>query len=501
MLKLLLIDDEKTVLNGICYMLKKYYSDFVVVDAVQDASKGLDVLKEKSGDINLVITDVCMPQMNGIKFVELVKEQFPDIQTIVLSAYSDYAYVREALQLGAFDYLLKPCSPKDFVAALDKVKTLLSEGEVSVKKEKIARILEKNILSETDLSDLIAPDTTAQMILIKTDENTNRKETTADVFASWIREKKLCKTSINLSIKGHRVFLLDRPVTITDLNRLLNKWDNTTDFWASKEFAYNPGNLQQCYKICLRMLDMAEFNNYRSVIDEALWATCQKERTPFEERNYFLNEDFKRFFLTGDPSPVFHGIDTKIQRTLSENRLIDPTGVKKDLLTDLLSIEDMLEQRQINMEDVVGRKVDFFYELNRLRDKKALINWFRNLCEAIIRHDDCSEKTPVYIRDAMEYIERHYMKNLELKEIANHVFLNEWYFSTQFKKHMGVSFSEYLNQVRIKHAKILLAHKDMKISHVAKLVGFQDQAYFSLVFKRFVDISPKRYQISILKRN
>ena len=500
MLKLLLIDDEQTVLDGICYMLNKYYSDFVVVDAVQDAYKGLDVLQEKSSEINLIITDVCMPQMSGIELVKLVKEQYPDIQTIVLSAYSDYDYVREALQLGAFDYLLKPCSPKNFTTTLDKVNNLLSETEVSTKKEKIIRILEKEILGETDISDLIAPDTQAQMLLVKTADHENDEKSTADFFASWILEKKICKTNINLSIKGNRVFLLDCPVEITELDRLLQQWGNTNDFWASKEFVYNPGNLQQCYKVCQRMLEMAEFNNYKSVVDEELWISCQKEHPAMDEQNRSLHEDFKRFFLTGDPIPVFNAVDTKIQKALPENRLIDPTNLKKDLLTDLLSIEDMLEQRQTNMENVIGRKVDFFYELNRLQDKKMLVNWFRNLCEAIVRHDDNSDKSPVYIRDAMEYIENHYMKNLELKEVANHVFLNEWYFSSQFKKHMGVSFSEYLNQVRINHAKILLSHKEIKISHVAKLVGFQDQAYFSLVFKRFVHISPKRYQTNISKQ-
>src|SRR5690606_34630260 len=98
---------------------------------------------------------------------------------------------------------------------------------------------------------------------------------------------------------------------------------------------------------------------------------------------------------------------------------------------------------------------------------------------------------------AIKYIEVHYMEDLSLQMVADAVYLNPWYFSSQFKKFTSKSFSEYLNQVRVRIAKELLHQKDLKVYQVAEMVGFQDAAYFSTVFRNVENMSPKEYQKSV----
>lgn len=83
---------------------------------------------------------------------------------------------------------------------------------------------------------------------------------------------------------------------------------------------------------------------------------------------------------------------------------------------------------------------------------------------------------------------------LSLEEVAAHVHLHPSYFSTMFKNVTGSSFKEYLNKIRIEESKLLLLNTDFSIIDIAIAVGFEDQSYFSKVFKKFTGTTPKQFR-------
>ena len=98
------------------------------------------------------------------------------------------------------------------------------------------------------------------------------------------------------------------------------------------------------------------------------------------------------------------------------------------------------------------------------------------------------------IRKAFAFISQNYSHNITLDEVAAHVHLNPAYFSTIFKESSGSSFKEYLNMVRIEESKRLLANTDYSIIDIAVATGFDDQSYFSKVFKKYTGLTPKQYR-------
>lgn len=493
MLHILLIDDEQTVLDGICYLLEKWYSGFQVVDTANSAVSGLQILGERAGEINLVITDVRMPQMSGIEVVKVVRKKYPHIQVIVLSAYSDYDYVREALQIGAFDYLLKPCPKKAFIATLDKVREKIREQEGVTKQEKQVRLLEKEILQEGQQGSLFPPEARVQMVLVS---SAGAAEGAREGFLRQLEAGQTPGSYLAMTMQGNDILVLGQPVEGGALSRLLAGYAGQRLYAAVKEFPYSAGNLARCYHSCQRMLEAAVFNNLATVMDSAAWRACKGVLPPLES----LLEDYRQFLVTGDAGRLKRRLHRNVAAAM-ESPCLDPTRLKEQLFRELLAIEELLLHHQSSMEEVLGRPVDFLYELERLSEKPSLMNWYRNICEAITDHNGNGGKPPSYIGDAVAFIEANYMRGLELREVADSVYLNEWYFSTQFKKYMGASFSEYLNQVRIRCAKELLREKDLKIYRIAEMVGFQNQAYFSLIFRRMENISPKQYQAGLAKKH
>lgn len=98
------------------------------------------------------------------------------------------------------------------------------------------------------------------------------------------------------------------------------------------------------------------------------------------------------------------------------------------------------------------------------------------------------------IKKSIRYISQHFSGNLTLDEVAAQVHLNPAYFSTLFKRSTGSSFKEYLNMVRIEESKRLLSNTDYTIIDISLAVGFEDQSYFSKVFKKYTGMTPKQFR-------
>ncbi len=119
MYSMILLDDEKIVLQGIQKLCQKEDFGFVIKGAYVDPLKALDALPDLRP--HLVITDVRMPQMDGLEFARRVREILPESEIVILSGYRDFSYAQTAMQIGVSDYLLKPVKKADFSDMLHRI--------------------------------------------------------------------------------------------------------------------------------------------------------------------------------------------------------------------------------------------------------------------------------------------------------------------------------------------------------------------------------------------
>ena len=119
MYSMILLDDEKIVLQGIQKLCQKEDFGFVIKGAYVDPLKALDALPDLRP--HLVITDVRMPQMDGLEFARRVREILPESEIVILSGYRDFSYAQTAMQIGVSDYLLKPVKKSDFADMLHRI--------------------------------------------------------------------------------------------------------------------------------------------------------------------------------------------------------------------------------------------------------------------------------------------------------------------------------------------------------------------------------------------
>lgn len=174
----LLVDDEKVIRKGIKKLLEDVITGYKVM---WEASNGYEALEIANIEIpDLVITDIRMPEMNGIDFISYFKKRHPLVSVIVISGHDDFIYVREALKLGVKDYLLKPISRSELASTLqniDKERTsnndIINPGE-SVNISKIKDVINRNLEKEITLNFIsntlnLHPNYISQLFKQKTD--------------------------------------------------------------------------------------------------------------------------------------------------------------------------------------------------------------------------------------------------------------------------------------------------------------------------------------------
>ena len=145
---------------------------------------------------------------------------------------------------------------------------------------------------------------------------------------------------------------------------------------------------------------------------------------------------------------------------------------------------------------IIDLNSKFLYKISNIKNIEDLSYWVIHMLDSFTQNvfNFNESKNPVLIQKCISYINEHYNEDINLETVANIVHLNPSYFSSIFKKEVGVSFSNYLNKIRIEQSKLLLKNTDSSIVEIALEVGFEDQSYFSKVFKNLTKMTPKQYR-------
>jgi len=145
---------------------------------------------------------------------------------------------------------------------------------------------------------------------------------------------------------------------------------------------------------------------------------------------------------------------------------------------------------------IFGLNRDYLGEINRFDNVEDLSNWLANMLSSFTglvfaapdaKHTDTIQKV-------MEYVNTNYMNRITLNDVSEHVSFSVSYLSRMFKEEKGISLTSYINEVRIRNAKMLIKLSDISLSQAAYLCGFDDQSYFSKVFKKMTGTTPGKYR-------
>lgn len=505
MINILVVDDQKNIRDGLQAMLLQFPLDLGALHAAANGIEALEILRRHH--IHLVITDIRMPDMDGLELMASSREAGIQADFLIISGYGEFAYAQKAMGLGAKGYLLKPVKREDLQASVEHVlQEIRARQELSDNLSHVSRRAEETDRKELGMFMQGAPgdeawivDTERQhaelwsryrLCLLREEVRVNQPGTgSAHGMESIVYNVYGRRGCIPLQNRPFLIFAVDASVDPGALAAALK--DAQLDaVMAVTGPRSGLRKLPDCYEEAMELYRHSYlFPDRRLMLPAHIEGLEQQWQLPHEEL-YAL----------------FHLIGTKNGGKIAEG--VSKLFQKKTLQRYHVRYTQQLCRAVVQMLEEYGRVIQPYVgeeglDIDSLRNLFAypgMRDYLQALQQQLLRlnqfYDEfkCSYRNTQDLNEAIRFIHENYHKPLDLAMVSNHVSLNYAYFSNLFKKNVGKGFAEYLRDVRLDKARRLLADTEHKIVEVADMVGYESYKSFTRAFRDAMNMQPTEYR-------
>ena len=526
MYKVLLVDDEILIREAISENVPWEKHGFELAHVCDNGKTAIEYLKENT--VDLVITDICMPYVDGMGLSKYIYENHPETMIIIFSGYSDFEYAKQAIQYKVAEYVLKPVTARELTEVLDKIKEKLDVEQSKEKKiNKLTEIYHnytKNeaIIISRVLSDLVRGSQHVEKSIEELKEfdiciQEGKYRVAAidiDIFCDMYNaDNELKKESALMSfvvenISGEIMGEYKAGISYNDTDNrvclLFCEDDNDTSISICeeiKESVYDAMKLSISIGIGKRVSSLEDlYKSYKSATEVLRFRYTKGCGQIFDAENDFSLQNQKEL------EDYFHAVIAALRTS------------NKDMLEEALrNIESWFSKRYLSRNMAVA----YLHQVMRMIKEAVL-----ETCDTfeLTDNDITSVTTAVnlskamgFIREyankgfdatvnvaqtsgerqavlALDYLEKNYSDpNLNLNQICEFLNISTSRFSSIFKEATGKTFVEALTNIRMERAKTLLRQTSLKNYEIAEKVGFSDPHYFSISFKKMTGKTPKEY--------
>jgi len=518
MIKVLIVDDEALVRIGIKTLIPWQELGFELIGEAPNGKRALEMVHQMSPDI--IFTDIKMPVMNGIELIKQLKKEQNHAKVIILSAFDDFAFVKEAMKLGAEDYVLKlELEPEQMIHMLKEL-----QAKHSIQQQSSTRYLQLH--KEKLFKDIVLGLVYSHLEI---------RDSLATLNFSLPEQELVC---LILEVDDQRIYLkYEESAHLLDFS-IVNVLEEVITSYAHG-YVVNMGSKQ--FVAILSLMNREEKNrsklleeltdNMKVSLHKYLNTSVSIGVSCFHETYIEIKDSYKEAkkaikhkFIYPRGSNI-HYNDVSELPAYAEDLSAEMNGLegafnrgediaisaKFDVLISKIDTSSMVTLEQLSSLCHAIRFLSLqFMEKYQLRGKETMDKTMNEPIEKLIRKQDFLEwiqllkqrfmllftenKDGIHVYAAKLYINKYYSEDLSLEKVADKLQLSASYLSNLFKKESGQNFVDYITEVRIQKAKELLKSTDQKIYEIASAVGFANEYYFSKVFKKIVGESPLKFR-------
>lgn len=540
MLKALIVDDEPFIRKGI---LNKIDWESLSVQQPAEANDAIEALEYlEKNHVDLVLTDIKMPEMDGIRFIEKAKMCHGDKHRfVIISGYGEFEIARQAIKFGVTDYLLKPVNEEELEGTIRKlVYEITSEGE----ERNYRKLLETNYSNSREIkkdklfSGLIMKNT--EKLHLNRELAAELKDFKDDNFIVLIakidnieyQNSSFCEMDENLVLFAVRN-VLDGIFSPDGSSSVFMNIRNEREFVVLHNSSGHAGReqlkrqaaegIEYIYRYLKARITFG-IGRYCTGLEEiyrsysqASFAVRQKllkgpgrvydieDVRQNGANTTLLNENYKKLFISylqdGRKEEVMGLIGNLFDEKLSGKFFYNHASVYELCMEFHIFLSRYIQQAGKDINEFLGEKYQFIDAIMELGSLEEISAWLKNACNAAIDYVQGNRKLTgeEIVQEVKAFIGRNYAENITLNFIAQKYFIHPNYFCRIFRNMAGMSFMEYITNVRIDRAKELLSDPRLRLNRVCELVGYDDPRYFSQVFKKCVGISPSEYQTQLAR--
>lgn len=528
MYRLMIVDDEQIVQEGIKITIEDNFSDIDIVGMATTGREAIEMSQNVRPDI--ILMDIKMPGINGIEAIETIKRRHVNVKFIIISAYEQFEYAKQAVELGVCDYILKPISQEKLISVLTKVRNEIliirnqrkKEIRNLEKLENVMPVLEKGfiytLLLNSDYKrelnkykDLfeIKKEQAYVMILEFSSNHANEYDLNSEIkgdelypkIQSAIKYK--CKCIIGPSIINRITVVVYEDASEHEYEqriKAVNLADSISKSIKNITDEKIKIGIGSCYPLEKIKNSLEESNYTLSKIDNEIVLHINDI-----SESDVLNSEYKYVDIKADEIRIIQIMESGKENLLVEelncffrkleNKFKNSVIDTKNIITELVVMVLSSSYRNNLNEAEVGYST-YLSEIKRLKRLIQLENWCINKMLYIsqkIQNKKNMHVSKVIIK-AKKFIDENYYNDIGLNEVSKEVSISPQYFSTIFKEEVGLNFIEYLRMKRIEVAKELLKAKEFSVKEICYKIGYNDPNYFSRLFKKLVGVSPTEFK-------
>ena len=532
----LLVDDEADVLQAMKKKIDWEALGFCLAGTAENGQEALEMAEQLH--IDVVMTDIKMPYMDGLTLCKNLKQSYRNMKVIIYSGFDDFEFAREAVHLEAEEYLLKPISAGDMEAAFSKVRKKLDQeydeyrnlnrlseyyrkSLPAMREQLVMGILEGRIagerarmMMETYEMHLEAPFYVVSALYM---DVSPREEPAQSAQLFTLSLKDMVQDYLQDRIRFFSTAFLDQVIVIfmmkerEETEQVLYHLDQICKMGfrvlkssvtaAVGQICANTDALHTSYEEAVNAME------YRSILGSGQVLYINDIESCSEENILVTEHEFQNLVHAvklGNRDETNAAI-AQIMDSIRKER-ISPGQYQllfMELLSELMKIG---RAYKLQPSQIFGDHAGSWQELYRMVTVEELEGWLQEVCtnlRHVLRHER-RDSAARLTEQAKAYIEEHYKESdLSADSLCRCLNVSAAYFSTIFKREVGMSFVAYLTKIRLEHALELLRTTEDKTYIIASRVGYMEPNYFSYVFKKQYGISPSKYraEMSVKEKN
>lgn len=517
MYKVLVVDDEPAIRQGLLKIVDWNALGFCVAGDVSNGKKAVDFHKEFTPD--LIVIDIRMPIMDGLQAIREIRRTDRNCQFLILSGYADFAYAKQAIEMNVSGYVLKPIDVEELKAELLRIKASLgrlSDRGLSetptdaLREELILKLITADSADAEELEDELKSfagftGECMQIMLIEVEElSPGGSGNLESIKTRWLEAVMAEGLGYGFQTGPYVGFLLNkdlsRPSAISQWTRILQDACGTNASFtaAAGRIVHKLADVRQSYEGALGLLKSRFLLAAGHIYLEMETDLCHVAPVPDKHAPSNLEALALKLCYTLDL-----GRSERVAEVLEETgraiiALDSSEAAIKSGLVQVLSFalsNLAVHHPNVNVHDYSPLFAEIYLHSHYDGAMSSVHSQLAELAGRLAGGGSLH-----VVKQVMDFIQRHYQENLKLELIADMYNYSRGYFGRLFKQHAGESFHSFLDKVRIQQA-IRLLREGHKVYEVSERVGYPNVDYFHAKFKKYVGVSPSSFKGAPPKAN
>ncbi|MBO4533469.1 MAG: response regulator [Treponema sp.] len=514
MFNILVTDDEQIVIDSLSFIINKNFADEARVFTALSGTEAIEtVMKE---NIDIIFMDINMPGLSGLETVSVITKLKPNIVFVILSAFDRFQYAQEAINLGAYKYITKPVNRNVVIETIrgamqlvqEKQGKLSADLELHKKLDLVSPMIENDFIYACIYNNDKSIDLTSYLDYFNLSEN-------AWVFCCFEFPNINSDNQYNTYLKVHDLlntehrclvssFMMNRiavfyPVfsenpDYAEVQEQIKKLYQMISYKVAAGIRAGVSNiftdkslLQSSYTEALSALNKTDANGGLLFSGDNQPQTVVQKTNSAEFKNQILNK-----LSAGDSGGVRSFLELFTSELLSTGMPLDKI---KNSIFDLIVTANNAT-RELNKGFTSSTFDNAFATLSSQNDTKLLKEFAQKFlleCTAAVAGVKKAEENPI-IKKVCAYVDDNLSSDISLDTAAEFAGVSSFYLSKLFKEEKGETFINYISDKRLEKSRQLLAETALSIKEITAAVGYNDQNYYSRIFKSKYGLSPKEYR-------